>query len=494
MEEDIVIEVYQAVLFRSPTATELADNVAALQAGTLTRDGLTESLIDGAEYAGGVAALALHYESLLDRSPDLDGITFWLGRVIAGGTVPNVAAGFANSDEAAAQGIDPAEGATSFVTDLYQEVLGRAPDATGLAFWEGVFAASGEGAVTAGIVLSAENRAQAEGFTKGYAALRAAGENEPSTAQLQAIPNSATTAEIIAAANAVGDTGAIPDFTGVADGLPALPANGGPAEVLVGTGSPDNIDGDQDGVTISGSAGGDRFIFNDVTTSQDVTIDDFTGDDQIRVEGGFAAGDLNIINGDGSDGIVVIQVNATTITLTNIDAAVDPTIFSAASFISAFGDNALSFDADDGFPGGMGDGGGDDPDPPPSGMLADLPGAGGPAEVTAGTAAADNIDADQDGAQVAGGEGLDRFIFDNITTSQTVELTDFSLNEQLRLEGGFSEGDVNVINSSGTDGLIQLTINATTINITGVSAAVDPTVFSTASFTSAFGADALAFG
>src|ERR1700730_1628111 len=81
------------------------------------------------------------YIGYFNRAPDAAGLNFWVNALTNGASLVNVANAFANSAEAQAaypflvtpNVTDP----TSFVTQVYQNVLNRAPDAAGLAFWVG---------------------------------------------------------------------------------------------------------------------------------------------------------------------------------------------------------------------------------------------------------------------------------------------------------------------------------------------------------------------
>jgi len=120
------------------------------------------------------------------------------------------------------------------------------------------------------------------------------------------------------------------------------------AEVASGTPGADNIDGDQNGATLSGGAGLDRFVFDSVMQNQQVTLDDFEAGEALRFEGGFTEGDLTVSNGTFGDDQLVLNINATEITLTNLDPADDGQIFSPASFTDVFGSQALDFGGSDG--------------------------------------------------------------------------------------------------------------------------------------------------
>ena len=73
------------------------------------------------------------YQATLAREPDPDGHRGWTNALIGGATLPEIAGGFINSSEFASRygGTTTSE----FVTLLYANVLGRAPDQTGLDTW-----------------------------------------------------------------------------------------------------------------------------------------------------------------------------------------------------------------------------------------------------------------------------------------------------------------------------------------------------------------------
>lgn len=132
-------------------------------------------------------------------------------------------------------------------------------------------------------------------------------------------------------------------------GLPDLPGNGGPAEVDQGTGEPENINGDQDGATLSGGAGTDRIIFDNVVNdqgdpqAQSVTIDDFAQGEQLFFEGGFSSGDISVENQSATDGQVVLGIRNTDITITGLSEQDDGSILGVTGFENVFGDQALAF-------------------------------------------------------------------------------------------------------------------------------------------------------
>jgi serralysin len=74
------------------------------------------------------------YQAAFNRTPDNDGLKFWIGALDRGASLHEVATGFINSAEfQALYGSNPAN--DQFVTRLYSNVLHRAPDAGGYQYW-----------------------------------------------------------------------------------------------------------------------------------------------------------------------------------------------------------------------------------------------------------------------------------------------------------------------------------------------------------------------
>ncbi|MEH1907517.1 MAG: DUF4214 domain-containing protein [Nostoc sp.] len=92
------------------------------------------------------------YVAYFDRAPDVAGLDGWLGQAKAGVSLETIADAFGNSLEAAAKYpyldfpniADP----TAFVTSIYFNAFGRAPDATGLAGWVNQLKTEGPGQVS----------------------------------------------------------------------------------------------------------------------------------------------------------------------------------------------------------------------------------------------------------------------------------------------------------------------------------------------------------
>lgn len=74
------------------------------------------------------------YVAYFDRAPDALGINYWASRLVDGMTLQEIARSFFVQPETLAA-YPPSMTTTEFVTQVYANALGRAPDAAGLAYW-----------------------------------------------------------------------------------------------------------------------------------------------------------------------------------------------------------------------------------------------------------------------------------------------------------------------------------------------------------------------
>ncbi|WP_336492406.1 DUF4214 domain-containing protein, partial [Methylobacterium nigriterrae] len=79
-------------------------------------------------------AAALLYGAAFDRAPDAAGLSHWTAALDSGTSLKTVAESFLASDEFVFH-FGAASDASSFVTDLYENALHRAPEAAGLSYW-----------------------------------------------------------------------------------------------------------------------------------------------------------------------------------------------------------------------------------------------------------------------------------------------------------------------------------------------------------------------
>jgi len=165
---------YRNVLHRAPDQAGLDNWVALLDAGQETRAqvvlGFSESQEDINDLAAPVeqglwvgdphaAQVARLYDTVLGRLPDLSGLTNWTHALQGGVSLQDVANGFVGSQEF--QTVYGALDNAGFVSMLYRNVLHRAPDQAGLNNWIGVLDAAHEtrAQVVVGFSESAEHMA-----------------------------------------------------------------------------------------------------------------------------------------------------------------------------------------------------------------------------------------------------------------------------------------------------------------------------------------------
>ncbi|MCC6070148.1 DUF4214 domain-containing protein [Massilia sp. GCM10020059] len=105
----------------------------AIDAGVLSAAEATLHFVESAEFADAVAPLARLYYSAFDRIPDAAGLSFWLQQLQAGTPLDAIAAAFVMTPEFAE--VYGAARNADFIDLIYQNALGRAPDASGKAYW-----------------------------------------------------------------------------------------------------------------------------------------------------------------------------------------------------------------------------------------------------------------------------------------------------------------------------------------------------------------------
>jgi hypothetical protein len=98
-----------------------------------TRAQVVENFFSSAEFQGTVAPVARLYFAYFLRIPDYAGLRFWIDYYKAGHTLDEISNLFAASGELQSTYGSLDNGA--YVTLLYDNVLGRAPDSAGHAFW-----------------------------------------------------------------------------------------------------------------------------------------------------------------------------------------------------------------------------------------------------------------------------------------------------------------------------------------------------------------------
>jgi RHS repeat-associated protein len=147
--------VYMDLLGRAPDIVGLN-----YWSGQLDQGGARGTLINlidhSAEYFGTIIKPA--YQQFLGRGPDSGGLAFWIDRMVNGLTDELLEAGFIGSPEYFAHSGGTDKG---WVDAMYQNLLGRQPDAQGESFWVGQLAhGANRASVAFGFAASAEREGQ----------------------------------------------------------------------------------------------------------------------------------------------------------------------------------------------------------------------------------------------------------------------------------------------------------------------------------------------
>lgn len=168
-DQTFIQDLYQTALHRSADAAGLQNWENALQNGEPRADvsvGIAlspeaQSDLQGAIDAGmfvpsasdaGIARLCY---GLLDRAPDPSGLAYWENAAANGASLTTIAQDFLNSSEYAST--HAGQSSSQFIDSLYEDALGRAPDPGGAQFWQNQLASGvPQVAVALGIAESPE--------------------------------------------------------------------------------------------------------------------------------------------------------------------------------------------------------------------------------------------------------------------------------------------------------------------------------------------------
>jgi hypothetical protein len=123
-----VAALYQDVLGRAPDASG-RNFYTNLLATSTPPSAVVAVFWESAEHRG--IEVDSYYQTFFNRAADPAGRQAWIDNMLAGVAEETVMADFLNSPEF--QQLNPSP--TQFVSGLYQDVLGRAPDPSGLATW-----------------------------------------------------------------------------------------------------------------------------------------------------------------------------------------------------------------------------------------------------------------------------------------------------------------------------------------------------------------------
>lgn len=126
---------YRDLLSREGEEPGIQGWATALDAGTINRTTAVQIFLESPEFASVVAPVARLYFAYFLRIPDYAGLIGWVQALKTGWTLPQISNQFALSAEFT--NLYGSLGNGQFVTLAYQNVLGRAPDAAGYAYWVG---------------------------------------------------------------------------------------------------------------------------------------------------------------------------------------------------------------------------------------------------------------------------------------------------------------------------------------------------------------------
>src|SRR5262249_10897420 len=124
----LVTALYRSLLQRAAEPAGLAGWIGGLDRGA-TRLAIIQGITNSPEYRGRPGDQ--FYATYLHRAAEPMGRAAWVGALLNGASETTVAIAFLTSAEYTRTHQD----ATSFVNGVYADVLGRAPDAMGMALW-----------------------------------------------------------------------------------------------------------------------------------------------------------------------------------------------------------------------------------------------------------------------------------------------------------------------------------------------------------------------
>lgn len=126
-------QLYRDLLGREPDAGGLAFWQAVVGQGSVSHAQAVSTFLSGEEMKTTGLFVVKLYEAVLGRDPDYGGWAFWLSALRSGTSPQSLLGSFLNSPEFQLR--FGSTGNADFVTLVYKNVLGRAPDSSGYAYW-----------------------------------------------------------------------------------------------------------------------------------------------------------------------------------------------------------------------------------------------------------------------------------------------------------------------------------------------------------------------
>ncbi|WP_267355685.1 MULTISPECIES: DUF4214 domain-containing protein [unclassified Methylobacterium] len=134
-----IARLYYGLLDRAPDAGGLQSWTNAITSGGMSLHDVAQAMLSSAEYASDTGAVTDStyvqdlYQQVLDRAAEASGLQAWTSALASGADRSSVAQAFVDSSEY--QGHYAGQSNAAYVEGLYEHVLGRTGDAAGLQAW-----------------------------------------------------------------------------------------------------------------------------------------------------------------------------------------------------------------------------------------------------------------------------------------------------------------------------------------------------------------------
>jgi Domain of unknown function (DUF4214) len=132
---EFVKQQYRDFLNREAEPGGLQFWVNQIDTGAMTKSQVISAFLHSQEFEGRIAPIVRLYFAYFLRIPDYEGLQYWINQYTNGAPLALISEAFADSQEFQQRYGSLNDG--DFVTLLYQNVLGRSPDAGGYAYWVG---------------------------------------------------------------------------------------------------------------------------------------------------------------------------------------------------------------------------------------------------------------------------------------------------------------------------------------------------------------------
>ncbi|MDR3438900.1 DUF4214 domain-containing protein [Telmatospirillum sp.] len=157
LEANEATALYQTILFRQPSSSEVTYWAARLDSGAETLSQVETAFATSSEAQTIIDPIVRLYQAFFDRAPDAAGLAYWVAKVKGGESLAAISVDFTTSNEfiadyAPVNGAITAANAPSFVQTLYQNVLHRSAWASEVAYWVSVLGSQPTALSTAGVV------------------------------------------------------------------------------------------------------------------------------------------------------------------------------------------------------------------------------------------------------------------------------------------------------------------------------------------------------